>query len=69
MGLGSNPFGGHLQCETCGRREQVGSVSERLFRTGWPMCCGYTMRWWTARELQERDPKSPHVVPGDGEEE
>jgi hypothetical protein len=45
--LGS--FGGHLECLTCHHTEPVNAS---LYLTvGWPRCCGYTMRWWTTRQV------------------
>lgn len=43
-------FGGHLRCTVCGREQPLGDTTSHL-RTGWPMCCSYTMRWLTQREL------------------
>ena len=43
-------FGGFLRCETCHTTEPLGNVSRRL-SGGWPRCCGYTMRWWTQRQI------------------
>lgn len=45
-------MGGYLECQTCGAKQGLGNVGEKLLR-GWPKCCGYTMRWITARELGE----------------
>ena len=50
-------FGGYLRCETCGHRQTLGNVANKL-RNGWPKCCGYTMRWWTQRQVdagEDRD--------------
>jgi len=47
-------FGGHLECESCGRVEPFGGIAVKLAH-GWPECCGYTMRWWTQKELVERE--------------
>lgn len=43
-------FGGHLRCTVCGREQPLGDTTSHL-RNGWPMCCSYTMRWLTQREL------------------
>lgn len=43
-------FGGYLRCETCGHRRVLGDIGGKLAR-GWPKCCGYTMRWWTQRQI------------------
>jgi hypothetical protein len=48
-------FGGYLRCETCGRSADVGNAGERVTSTGWPKCCGYTMRWWTQRQIEAGD--------------
>lgn len=40
--------GGTLRCEVCGRvKEPRGAYMS----TGWPKCHGYTMRWWTQRQI------------------
>lgn len=39
-------FGGFLECTKCGKREELGVVTERL-KNGWPQCCGKTMEWIT----------------------
>jgi hypothetical protein len=41
----------HLQCDRC--KDQRGITTEEAadcFRSGWPVCCGHTMRLVTARE-------------------
>lgn len=43
-------FGGILRCETCSRMKALGDVGAHL-DNGWPKCCGYTMRWWTQRQI------------------
>lgn len=43
-------LGGFLRCETCRRVEPVDGT---CLATGWPKCCGYTMRWWTARQVRD----------------
>jgi hypothetical protein len=43
-------FGGVLRCETCRRTSPLGSIGHKL-ANGWPKCCGYTMRWWTQRQI------------------
>lgn len=50
--LGS--FGGFLRCESCRRIEHLGDVGQKLAH-GWPKCCGYTMRWWTQRQVDARE--------------
>jgi len=32
---------GLVWCTVCGRRQAVDSA--QCFRSGWPLCCGYTM--------------------------
>lgn len=44
----THDHGGILRCETCGI---TGTPKPRYWRDGWPKCCGYTMRWWTQRQL------------------
>lgn len=46
-----NGFGGILRCGTCGATAPLGNAGERLTRIGWPQCCGYTMTWWTQRQI------------------
>ncbi len=46
----TDDHGGILRCTVCEREEPV---EARYWREGWPKCCGYTMRWVTARELAE----------------
>lgn len=43
-------FGGILRCETCRHMKALGDVGAK-FDNGWPKCCGYTMRWWTQRQI------------------
>ena len=46
-------FGGILRCaDGCGREQPLGDIAGSL-RSGWPKCCGYTMRWVTQRQLDE----------------
>lgn len=45
-------LGGDLVCTVCKRQEPLGDVGHNL-SNGWPECCGYTMRWVTARQLAE----------------
>jgi hypothetical protein len=52
-------FGGILRCDTCQRTEPLGDPGQHL-RTGWPKCHGYTMRWWTQRQIDNGEyPLSP----------
>ena len=46
--------GGYLRCETCRRVESTrpDDGGPSYFTSGWPKCCGYTMRWWTARQIR-----------------
>lgn len=41
-------MGGFLGCLSCGDTRELGDASVHL-RDGWPMCCGYTMRWVTQK--------------------
>ena len=50
LGREAQSFGGVLRCESCGDMKALGSVGAKL-RDGWPKCCGYTMRWWTQRQI------------------
>lgn len=43
--------GGHLECMICHRIADLGDPAAYL-RDGWPKCCGETMRWLTAGELE-----------------
>lgn len=47
-------FGGMLHCDQCGKERtmQEGDAGYYLFN-GWPKCCGYTMRWITANEIEQ----------------
>lgn len=52
IGSELDQFGGILRCETC--RLKVSMETGRAGRHlagGWPECCGYTMRWWTQRQI------------------
>ncbi len=44
------PLGGFLRCEECHHVVPLGDVGKRLGQ-GWPKHCGYTMRWWTQRQV------------------
>lgn len=45
-------FGGYLRCEECRHREPLdGRAAGAYLRGGWPRHCGYTMRWWTQRQI------------------
>lgn len=33
------------------RFELLGEAGARVTGGGWPKCCGYTMRWWTQRQI------------------
>jgi hypothetical protein len=52
-------FGGVLRCETCRRIEPLGDPGQRVTSTGWPKCCGYTMRWWTQRQINAGEMSAP----------
>lgn len=45
-------FGGYLECTECGHKKPLGNAGNKL-ANGWPKCCGYTMRWFTQKELDE----------------
>lgn len=40
--------GGILRCETCGSTQEPRG---EYMSTGWPQCHGFTMRWWTRRQI------------------
>jgi hypothetical protein len=46
-----NGRGGFLRCETCGASAALGDPAARVLGGGWPKHCGYTMRWWTQRQI------------------
>lgn len=52
IGDALTPLGGYLRCETCrdGHPMAPGEAG-RYTAAGWPKCCGYTMRWWTRRQI------------------
>jgi len=54
--------GGVHKCRVCGEEKPLGSVTDAA-RHGWPLCCGYRMRWLTAadmaREASVREPAAP----------
>ena len=52
------PFGGFLRCEVCNRKEALSQVAGYLAH-GWPSCCGYTMRWWTQRQIDAGEVPPP----------
>jgi hypothetical protein len=52
IGADLRGFGGLLRCTVCGREEPLGDVGTNL-ATGWPKCHDYTMRWVTAKQLEE----------------
>jgi hypothetical protein len=44
--------GGFLRCETCRHCQPIKpATGGSYFQQGWPTCCGYTMRWWTQRQV------------------
>lgn len=52
IGAALEGFGGVLRCETCGRTIEMLPGDAGLYTSsGWPRCCGYTMRWWTQRQI------------------
>jgi hypothetical protein len=50
IGTELTDFGGHLECMECHHVAPLSNVQMAL-AVGWPKCCGYTMRWWTARQI------------------
>lgn len=62
MSTGLSAFGGYLRCEECGHTAPLGDPDARVFGgVGWPKHCGYTMRWWTQRQIN--DGEVPVVKP------
>jgi hypothetical protein len=52
IGQALGGFGGFLRCESCGAVEDMtDDRAGRYTADGWPRCCGYTMRWWTQRQV------------------
>ncbi len=52
IGCSLDQFGGFLRCETCRTVRTMGvGDAGRYTAKGWPRCCGYTMRWWTQRQI------------------
>lgn len=43
-------MGGFLRCEQCGHVRSLDDPAAHT-RDGWPRHCGYTMRWWTQRQV------------------
>jgi hypothetical protein len=43
-------LGGLLRCDTCKGVLPLGDVRRRVAE-GWPLCCGFTMIWWTQSEV------------------
>jgi hypothetical protein len=56
IGEALDPFGGVLRCEVCKEtREMNKGDAGNYVVHGWPMHCGYNMRWWTQRQIDERE--------------
>ena len=46
--------GGFLRCETCrSTRSLTPDSAAGYMSAGWPVCCGHTMHWWTARQVRD----------------
>lgn len=61
-------YGGYLRCEECGRKRMLGDPAHRVLTAGWPKCCGYTMRWWTQRQIDAGEaPEVRWITDGDGD--
>lgn len=57
-------FGGILRCEVCGEVRPLGDPGARVAGGGWPKHCGYTMRWWTQRQIDAGEmPAEPTQIP------
>jgi hypothetical protein len=50
LGKELDALGGVLRCHACKRERPMKGAGSHL-RSGWPMCCGATMEWRTARQL------------------
>jgi hypothetical protein len=45
-------LGGYLRCGTCQRTVEFVDGDIGLYmQHGWPKCHGYTMTWWTQRQI------------------
>ncbi len=42
---------GRVKCQTCGRELHVDSAV--CLRSGWPKCCGYTMRLESSKQKEK----------------
>lgn len=58
-GANLDRFGGMLRCESCGHTEPMNPGDAGTYvASGWPKCHGYTMRWWTRRQLDAGEHES-----------
>lgn len=55
------PLGGFLRCESCHHTKPLGDVGKKLGE-GWPKHCGYTMRWWTQRQIDAGEVEPPEFM-------
>lgn len=56
IGESLGAFGGFVRCETCRAQWDVTSdLAGHYTAKGWPKCCGYSMRWWTQRQIDAGD--------------
>lgn len=52
VGADIEGLGGLLQCSTCDRQVEFYSGAHADYLAGgWPKCHGYTMTWWTQRQI------------------
>lgn len=59
--------GGFLRCEECGRLKALKSHDASFYVVkGWPKHCGYTMRWWTQRQIDAGEVPNFRDAEGDG---
>lgn len=68
IGAALDPFDGFLRCEECGHERQMQKGDAGYYTSkGWPKHCGYSMRWWTQRQVDagEVPEFGTHVTPPD----
>lgn len=56
IGKDLESFGGVLKCTVCGYTSPLkqGQAGKYISR-GWPVCCNLTMRWWTQRQIDNKE--------------
>jgi hypothetical protein len=58
LGAELRSLGGFLHCRTCGVTSPLGAIGSHL-EIGWPKHCGYTMQWWTQRQIDAGEAPTP----------